>query len=350
MDLKNLNEAEAPAAAPPADEKAPNGQPAKEKPAEAPAEKPYEPMIHGESKYDRVTSMLMSVVLGAAMIVGWLALIQYMNPAYAGKPVSKVEIVEVFGGGGGTPEGELGAGGDPNSTPDVQTSGGASNNTAEDTSNFEEPAMQATNAPALDPFTASTGAESEGGEVAAETSTVGGAVATGAPRKFRKGKGGIGRGTGGGPGDGGVPREQRWEFVFPPGQSAEEYERQIDSLGIEIATKGGSNTLLYGSHFSSSPIRRSGLSRADDRFYASWSNQARRVYDVELLKKAGINVEPNALIVQFLPKDLVEKLARLEFDYKGRQPIEIAKTRFKIVSAGGGYTFAVVSQDALHLP
>ena len=32
----------------------------------------FDPRVFGESHYDRVTSMLMAVVVGAAIVVGWL--------------------------------------------------------------------------------------------------------------------------------------------------------------------------------------------------------------------------------------------------------------------------------------
>ena len=44
-----------------------------------------EPTVRGESKYDQVTSFLMAVVLGAILVVGWLALFtrptRLMRPA-----------------------------------------------------------------------------------------------------------------------------------------------------------------------------------------------------------------------------------------------------------------------------
>ncbi len=48
-------------------------------PAEAPS--PPEPIVRGESLYDRVTSFLMAVVVGAFLVVGWLALVYATNQA-----------------------------------------------------------------------------------------------------------------------------------------------------------------------------------------------------------------------------------------------------------------------------
>src|SRR4051812_7903109 len=66
MDLNNLSEA-APAT--------PSAKATAAKPTPEP--NAYEPLIHGESTYDRVTSMLISVVVGAGLIVGWLWLVFY---------------------------------------------------------------------------------------------------------------------------------------------------------------------------------------------------------------------------------------------------------------------------------
>ena len=60
----------------------------------------------------------------------------------------------------------------------------------------------------------------------------GGPVASGR-RASKLGTGGPGLGLG--PGDGGVPAEQRWSIVYNPGQTIEEYARQLDALGVELA-------------------------------------------------------------------------------------------------------------------
>ena len=61
--------------------------------------------IHGESGYDRVTSLLMAVIISAAIVVGWLGLIYLTNRSYARSVPAAIEIIEVIGGGGGSPEG-----------------------------------------------------------------------------------------------------------------------------------------------------------------------------------------------------------------------------------------------------
>src|SRR5439155_9049060 len=99
-----------------------------------------EPRVLGESPYDRVTSFLMAVVLGAILVVGWLALVYVSNQAYASRVTAPLQFIEVSGGGGGTPEGT------PGSTEKVDVAGAdaaafASNN-EEQAGDFEEPSVQ----------------------------------------------------------------------------------------------------------------------------------------------------------------------------------------------------------------
>ena len=72
-------------------------------------EQVLEVKVLGESKYDQVTSLLMAVVLGAILVVGWLALVYVSNQAYASRVTSPLQIIDVFGGGGGSPEGTAGS-------------------------------------------------------------------------------------------------------------------------------------------------------------------------------------------------------------------------------------------------
>ena len=65
--------------------------------------------VLGESIYDRVTSFLMAVVLGAMMIVGLMGVIYITNQAYACRVTAPLQIIEVSGGGGGSLEGTPGS-------------------------------------------------------------------------------------------------------------------------------------------------------------------------------------------------------------------------------------------------
>lgn len=305
-----------------------------------PGDKPQlmEVKILGESRYDRISSFLMASVVGAFLVVGWLGLIFMTDQAYATRTSAPLRIVEVFGGGGGSPDGT------PGSTEAIDVAGAeagpfASNN-MEEASEFEEPALQETPSVMLD-FVG----EAADGVTEADVQTAmpsGGPVASG-KRSSKIGSGGPAFGFG--PGDGGVPREQRWSIVHNPGQTADEYARQLDFFGIELATIAG-GTLQYGSHFASSPERRSGSSESEHRLYFLWRGQGRKTSDVELLRRCGIEVGEGA-IFQFFPEAVETALAQLEVKFRGRQPGEIRMTRFAVVSQGGGYGFEVVSQEPL---
>jgi hypothetical protein len=300
----------------------------------------YDARVLGESIYDRVTSFLMAVVLGAMMIVGLLGLVYITNQAYASRVTAPLQIVEVYGGGGGSPDGT------PGSTEKIDVPGAdaaplASNN-EEEAGDFEEPAVQATPGAMLD-------AVAEAGSSLAEVDLGpvmpgGGTVASGR-RASKLGTGGPGLGFG--PGDGGVAREQRWSIVYNPGQTSEEYARQLDALNVELAVVAGPDQLIYLSNFSTAePTKRYGSGRSDGRLYFLWQGRGRKTSDIALLRKANIEVG-EGVVLQFYPKGVEEQLAQLEVRYRGRQPGEIRVTRFGVLPKDDGYGFQVIAQETL---
>lgn len=315
-------------------------------PAQKPAMPPataadeLEVKVLGESGYDKVTSLLMAFVLGAIMAVGWLALVYASNQAYAARVTPPLQIIPVFGGGGGSPDGT------PGSTEKIDVAGAdaaamASNN-EEPAGDFEEPAVQETPGAMLE-------AVAEAGQSLAEVDLgavmpSGGAVASG-KRASKLGSGGPGLGFG--PGDGGVPDAQRWSIIYKEGQSADDYARQLDALGVQLAVIAGPDQLLYVSNFSSpTPTKQLGSNRSEHRLYFLWQGRGRKANDIELLKKAEVPVG-EGLVFQFYPPEAAARLAQLEVQYRGRQPAEIRVTRFTVVPNGGSYDFQVVAQETL---
>jgi hypothetical protein len=299
-----------------------------------------EPRVRGESPYDRITSMLMAIVLGVLLVFAWLSLVYATTEAYARRASQPIEIIEVFGGGGGTPEGEIGQT-ETIDVPGAAAGERASNNQA-DASEFEEPAVMATPGVALDAAADAGVAVSELDLGAAMP--FGGAVASG-KRASRIGSGRPGYGFG--PGDGGVRREERWSIIYNPGQTSDEYARQLDALGVELATINGPDTLIYASQFSAAqPTTRIGPARTDGRLYFAWQGRGRKASDVAMLAKAGIEVGDKP-ILQFYPKRVEDVLAQLENTYRGRQPSEIRVTRFRVVPREAGYGFEVIDQQTL---
>jgi rhodanese-related sulfurtransferase len=301
----------------------------------------FEPVVRGESLHDQVTSILMASVIGALLVVGWLLLIYATNQAYASRVTAPLEIIDVYGGGGGSPEGTAG------STEKIDVAGAevapqASNN-EEEAGDFEDPSVQETPAAMLD-------AVAEAGESLAEVDLgavmpSGSTVASG-KRASKLGTGGPGIGMG--PGDGGFAPEQRWSIIFKNGDSVEEYARELDALHVELAVVLPTNQLEYVSNFSSpEPTKRFGTGRKDGRLYFLWQGGGRKASDLALLKKAGIEVGDNVPVLQFYPAEVENTLRQLEVRYRGRQPAEIRVTRFQVVPSGTGYEFKVIAQEAL---
>ena len=192
----------------------------------------------------------MAILCGAILVVGWLGIVYVSTQAYAARVTAPLQIIDVFGGGGGSPDGTAG------STEKIDVAGAdaapmASNN-EEPASDFEEPSVEQTPGAMLDVAV-------EAGQTLAEVDLgavmpSGGQVASG-KRASKIGTGGPGLGFG--PGDGGVPAEQRWSIIYKQGQPADEYARQLDALGVELAVIVPPDQLLYVSNFSSpTPTKR----------------------------------------------------------------------------------------------
>jgi hypothetical protein len=308
-------------------------------PAESQADQVGPPArIYGESAYDRVTSMLLAVVMGAFLVFGILSMYAATTSAYQARVTRPIEVIEVSGGGGGTPEGKVG------STETIEVAGGeasdrASNN-EEDASQFEEPRVEARPSAMLD--------VAEAGQALAEVDVSavmprGERVATG-KRRSKIGNGGPGYGFG--PGDGGVRREDRWSILYKTGQTADEYARQLDAFRVEMAIPSG-NQLIYVSNFSQAqPTKRVGNPGDDKRLYFVWQGKGRKESDIALMAKAGLDVGEGVLF-QFYSAQTESELEQLEVRYKGKQPAEIRNTRFGVVQNGRGYRFEVVSQEYL---
>jgi hypothetical protein len=303
------------------------------------AEPELELKVLGESKYDQITSMLMAVLAGVVLVVAWLGLVYVSTQAFASRVSAPLQIIDVFGGGGGSPDGT------PGSTEKVDVGADAAamaSNNEEAAGDFEEPSVQQTPGAMLDVAV-------EAGQSLAEVDLgavmpSGGQVASG-KRASKLGTGGPGLGFG--PGDGGVPAEQRWSIIYKPGQTADEYARQLDSLGVEMAVVVPPDQLMYISNFSSpTPTKRQGAGRGDHRLYFLWQGRGRKESDITLLKKALVEVG-DSVVFQFYPQAAERRLAELEVRFKGRQPGEIRVTRFTVVPSGNGYDFQVAAQEAL---
>jgi hypothetical protein len=155
------------------------------------------------------------------------------------------------------------------------------------------------------------------------------------------------RALGSGTGIGGIPREQRWFVRFGDQQSLDEYARQLDFFGIEFGAIVGRD-LIYVSNLSAAkPVLRTVSSGTDEgRLYMTWQGGGRKQADLQLFKKAGVDVGAGS-IFHFYPKGVENVLARLEVEYRKRRAEEIRRTYFSVDSANAGYEFVVTRQTYL---
>jgi hypothetical protein len=297
-------------------------------------------VLRGETNYDRTVSGLVAAILGVAVVVAWL-FVQFMAMQGFDLPTSApLEIIEVSGGGGGSPDGTPGES-ESIEVPGAAYGAAASNNES-NASEFEEPSV------AMTPNVVFDGLIGEGDAVMTmdlgPAVSSGGAVATGRRASQR----GTGRpGYGFGPGTGGVPREQRWNIVYESGQTVEEYARALDAMGVEVAVATGGDTLTYAKSLSASkPTIRTGQPDTEKRLYFVWLGSGRKGIDQQLFRTAGIEPGQGA-IFHFYPKEVADRLAQLEVAYARRQPGQIKKTRFRVSRSGNRWDLVVASQEPL---
>ena len=137
---------------------------------------------------------------------------------------------------------------------------------------------------------------------------------------------------------------RNWEIHFVKGNTLENYARQLDFFGIELAVVMPGNKLLYASGFSQpKPQTRTAAADQEKRYYLTWRDSQSQQADRDLL--ARVAVQPQGRIVlKILPAALEGKLAALEQRQAGRQAGNVGKTAFGIRAEGDGYAFYVVEQ------
>jgi hypothetical protein len=159
-------------------------------------------------------------------------------------------------------------------------------------------------------------------------------------------KSGTGRrALGLGPGDGGMPREQRWFVRFSEGGTTYTYARELDGIGIELGALLPGGKLVYVSKLSADKptVRYANSGAGENRLYFTWQGGGRRTADIELFRKAGIDVGA-APIFHFYPKPAEEMLAKLEVEYRNRPTRDIRRTYFAVEPKGTGFKFVVTRQ------
>jgi hypothetical protein len=138
-----------------------------------------------------------------------------------------------------------------------------------------------------------------------------------------------------------------WEVTFPDDITMEEYARQLDYFGIEIAAVSPDDKVESIARVSQQkPQKRVGRRADDERLYIGWKSGTLHAADRRLLLRAGINSNRKELI-HYFPAETQRRMQQLERAYAGRDPREIHRTRFEIrkLAADDGYEFVVMEQD-----
>lgn len=153
----------------------------------------------------------------------------------------------------------------------------------------------------------------------------------------------LGRGNG----KGGFPREDRWYVRFSTLGSIDEYAKQLDYFGIELgAVLNGKLTYITQLSNARPAVRSVPGGKEETRLYFTWQGGNRKQADVQLFRKAGLDIGA-APILHFYPKKTEDLLATLEFRYKNRKASEIRRTFFEVQQSRAGYDFEVVRQTYL---
>ena len=274
------------------------------------------------SSYDRVTSLIMAllVMVGAAvfcMLVIWLSSTMYEHV----EPVPiKLENL-----GGGSLDGVVGE--------SLKLDAPETEEVAEETDLLEPERMEqmklitaavASIVADIDNPILSENLEAHGG----------GSQGTGDTRGF-----------GDGPGDGGSG--PAWEMQYDE-STLTAYAAQLDYFGIELAVSGGAkNQLEYASGFAGGkPKRRVGTRDeeiAKKRTYFTHRSGTVQRYDQTLLARAGINTN-GRIILQYYPKSAEDQLLLLQQKFRGLDQQDILKTVFGIRRSGNASVMFVVEQ------
>jgi hypothetical protein len=138
-----------------------------------------------------------------------------------------------------------------------------------------------------------------------------------------------------------------WELQFPA-TTIEDYARQLDFFGMELAVVGGGKSdIEYARAFTATmPVARTGNGADESRRYLLWRKGPLVEADRALLTRAGI-VHEGRVILKFVPGDVERQMALLENEQAKsarRAPRDVTKTVFAIVGAPGSYQFVVADQ------
>lgn len=285
----------------------------------------HPPPVLVVTRYDRVSSSMIAVVIALVMAVLCLSVVYVTNRRVETHDAVPLEFVELPGG-------------------------------VEDGAIDETLQLNSPEAESSDPSLAEIPAEvSEIQEMLETVVELADEASLQAQQQFElaaqnAGQKGSARGTGRralgmGPGESGLPREQRWYVHFSDRVELDVYARQLEALGIELAVLRPNGQLIFLSQPSASrPQTRTVTSgRGETRLYMTWRGGNRRHADIQLFRRAGISVGSD-LILHFYSPQTEARMARLEREYAGRPVDQIRRTYFLVKGDRGGTEFVVTRQ------
>lgn len=271
------------------------------------------------SAYDRVSSLLVALLIVVGLFVG-LMLLVWLTQVISFRP--HIPVVESL---------------------DLKGRGAAAEGIARD---LEEPGLE--EIPEMEPQLSETieaVTDAISSQAAALQAFEGNAEQSGSGA-------GLGDSRGVGPGGEGdldaVPEWERLEARFTS-SNLNDYVRQLDYFGIELGALDRSSPRVdYARNLSKAkPDSRSGT-RDDEnragRLYFIHEKSALMEWDRLLLERAGVKTK-DRILAQFYPPELRQELLRLESARMGgRSLAEVQKTVFAVRPKGAGLEFYVVEQ------
>lgn len=278
-----------------------------------------EPEEMSVNSYDRVSSLLVSVLILFGFIVGLMFLVWLSTRWKYTPPVVPVVMAD-----------ELGGGGSGSGAPGEQQ---LEEVNPEEVKDLQEPPIDQSVQLITD---------------VVSTQAVDLEALQGASSGAGNGQGnGTGDGRGPGPGGPGTATQlPDWEVRFNA-TTIELYAQQLDFFGIELgAIGGGKKTVDYASKLSDAkPVARSGTGDQEKRRYLVWRKGPLAAADKTLLAKAGVETS-GRVVLQFLPDPTERQMAQLEAEHaKGRKLNQIRRTVFGVKGTAGAFEFFVLEQD-----
>lgn len=147
-----------------------------------------------------------------------------------------------------------------------------------------------------------------------------------------------------GTGDGAIGRPRRWEVQFLEGNTIDLYAQQLDSFRIELGVLEPNGTVSYAFGFTQSePMKRNAKTEDEKRYYLTWKNGELEKADRTLLSKAGIDHE-GKLVLKFLSPELENMLSEMEAKHAGSKYNQVRATFFAIRRKGNGFEFYIADQ------